>query len=296
MSQLRMSCSCGSLVLNDGRSIPSVGLGVYQSEPGSETYDAVAEALRLGYRHVDTAAFYDNEADVGRAVRDSGVDRDAVWVTSKLWPYQYDGRTATAAYEFALSEAENSLELLGIEYIDMYLIHAPPERSSKYDVRAAMWRAMEEVQRRGWCRSIGVSNYGEHHLMALIDSPETTVVPAVNQIEIHPFLRRDALAAKCAVLGIAVQAYSPLAKARRLTDERLVSLALTRGMSSAQLMLRWALQRGYIVLPKSVTPSRIAENLRAATAGEWELSDADMAELGRLDEHLVTGWDPTVQA
>ena len=284
-----------TILLNDGHTIPSIGLGVYQSDPGSETYDAVAAALRLGYRHVDTAAFYDNEEDVGRAVRDCGVARGSLWITSKLWPYQYDGRTAQAAYEFALSEAQNSLDLLGIEYIDLYLIHAPPERSTKYDVRAAMWKAMEEMQRRGWCRSIGVSNYGEHHLAALIDSPETTLVPAVNQIEIHPFLRRDALVAKCTALGIAVQAYSPLAKARRLEDATLVALGAKRGMSTAQLMLRWALQRGYIVLPKSVTPTRIAENLLAATTEEWALSDGDMAVLDSLDEHLVTGWDPTVQ-
>ena len=284
-----------SRALNDGRNIPSIGLGVYQSDPGEETYNAVAEALRIGYRHIDTASFYDNEASVGSAVRDSAVSRADIWITSKLWPFQYEGRSAEDAYAWAIAQAESSLEQLNIEYIDLYLLHAPPSLRKKYDARAAMWRALEEMQRRGLLKSIGVSNYGEHHLDALVGSAETSVVPAVNQIEVHPFLRRDSLVAKCALLGIAVEAYSPLAKARRLDDATLVAIAAKHSMTTAQIMIRWSLQTGMIALPKSVHAVRIAENFAAAAWAAGGLDAEDMVKLNALDEHLVTGWDPTVE-
>jgi len=269
-----------TIALNDGRSIPTIGLGVYQSRPGEETYKAVSHALKIGYRHIDTAAIYNNEADVGRAVADSGIPREQIWITTKLWTRGLD---ASAAYNAALAAGNESAAKLGT-YIDLFLLHSPHQPSARLD----FWRAMQELQRLGVAKSIGVSNFGVHHLRELAERALAT--PAVNQIELHPFLRQDAIEAACAEKGIVVQAYSPLAKAQRLGHPAVKAVAARLGVSAARVLVRWSVQRGYVALPKSVTPARIAEN---ADVFGFVLSTEDMQVLDGLDEHFTTGWDPT---
>jgi diketogulonate reductase-like aldo/keto reductase len=296
-----------TLPLNDGRRIPAVGLGVYQSEPGQETYSAVLAALALGYRHIDTAHLYQNERDVGRAVRDSGVPRGDIFITTKLWA-GFNGEPEDG-YAHAIAAGLDSEKKLGT-YIDLYLIHSPAWRRERVNA----WLGLEELRRRGVAKSIGVSNYGVHHLEELLGDARTEVVPAVNQIELHVFLRHDAIVAACRERGIVIEAYSPLAKARRLADVP-VRPVLMEGAgagdaedgggggvgggdaverappSAAQVMLKWGLQKGFVVLPKSVHPKRIAEN---ADVFGWALSDEAMAELDALGDGFSTGWDPTV--
>lgn len=284
------SVTTATLALNDGRSIPVVGLGVYQSRPGDETYNAVLSALSQGYRHIDTAHLYRNEIDVGRAVRDSGIPRDEIFITTKLWA-GFNGEPEDG-YEHAIASGLASQQKLGT-HIDLYLIHSPAWQNERINA----WRGMEELQRRGVAKSIGVSNYGVHHLEELIGDPRTEVVPAVNQIELHPFLRHDDIVEACRERwNIVIEAYSPLAKARRFGDVPVRSVVADRQEktslpSPAQVMLRWGLQHGFVVLPKSVNPKRIAEN---ADLFGWELSSTAMGELDTLGEGFSTGWDPTV--
>lgn len=260
--------------LNDGNYVPVVGLGVYQTPPGRVAYNAVLAALRAGYRHVDSAALYGNEADVGKAVRDSGIPRKDIFLTTKLWAMDCKGD----GYRFAMEQAEASLRCFGT-YVDLYLIHSPHHPSQRLD----MWRALEDLTKAGKVRSIGVSNYGVHHLEELINSPRTSMVPAVNQVEIHPFLRREEISSYCASKGIWIQAYSPLAKARKMNDPALVQIGRQYGKSSAQVMIRWSIQKGYITLPKSEDPGRIAEN---ALVFDFALSHADMMALDALDKQI----------
>lgn len=250
------------------------------SRPGDATYSAVSHALKIGYRHIDTATIYDNEADVGRAVADSGLNRETMWITSKLWARGLDENDA---YSSALAAGKESAARLGT-YIDLYLVHSPHQPTA----RAEFWRAMQELQRLGVAKSIGVSNFGVQHLRELAELKMT--VPAVNQVELHPFLRQDAIEAYCAEKGIVVQAYSPLVKAKRLQHPALKAVAKSLGVSPARVLVRWSVQRGYVALPKSVTPARIAEN---ADVFGFELSAEHMETLNGLDEHFVTGWDPT---
>ena len=285
------SVATATLAMNDGRRIPVVGLGVYQSKPGEETYSAVREAIALGYRHIDTAHLYQNEVAVGRAVRDSGVPREDMFITTKLWA-GFNGEPEDG-YEHAIASGMESQRKLGT-YIDLYLIHSPAWRRQRVNA----WRGMEELQRRGVAKSIGVSNYGVHHLDELIGDARTEVVPAVNQIEQHVFLRHDGIVKACRERNILIEAYSPLAKARRLGDVPIRPVVLETSVagakappSSAQIMLKWGLQKGFVVLPKSVNPKRIAEN---ADLFGWALSDDAMAELDSLGEGFSTGWDPTI--
>ena len=267
---------------------------MYQSSPGEETYGAVLEALSQGYRHIDTAHLYRNEIDVGRAVRDSGIPREEIFITTKLWA-GFNGEPEDG-YEHAIASGLASQEKLGT-YIDLYLIHSPAWQNERINA----WRGMEELQRRGVAKSIGVSNYGVHHLEELVGDPRTAVVPAVNQIELHVFLRPDDIVEACRERwGIVIEAYSPLAKARRFADVPVRPVvAEQRGEgagdgplpSPAQVMLKWAVQKGFVVLPKSVNPKRIAEN---ADLFGWELSSTAMEELDALGEGFSTGWDPTV--
>jgi len=280
-----MSHTIGTAVakLNDGNTIPLLGLGVFRTAPGETAYNAVLAALKAGYRHIDTAALYKNEEDVGRALRDSGVQRSEVFVTSKLWAMGLpDG---ASGYEYALQEAEKSLRRLGT-YLDLYLIHSPHHPSARLD----MWRALVELKQSGRVRSIGVSNYGSHHIDEIIASG-SSVVPAVNQVEVHPFLLRDELAEYCLAKGIWVEAYSPLAKARKMDDPTLARVAAKHRRSVAQVLIRFSLQKGYITLPKSEDPKRIVDN---ANVFDFELPLEDVQALNSLDIHLVTGWDPTV--
>jgi diketogulonate reductase-like aldo/keto reductase len=267
--------SIPSLRLNNGIDLPQVGLGVYQAARGEETRAAVSAALALGYRHVDTASAYGNERDVGAAVRDSGLPRADVFVTTKLW-------NDNQGYDGALAAFDASLARLGLEYLDLYLLHWPVPGK-----RLASWRALERLLAEGRVRAIGVSNFMPRHLDELLAQAE--VVPAVNQIEVSPFLQQRAARAACARLGIVVEAYSPLTKGARLDHPVVVDVARRLRRSPAQVLLRWGVEHGMVVLPKSVHPQRIAEN---AALFDFTLPPAEMAELDALEEGLVTGWDP----
>lgn len=264
--------------LNTGAEIPRVGLGVFQAPRGEVTRGAVKAAIELGYRHIDTARVYSNEADVGAAVREAAVPREELFVTTKLW-------NADQGYEAARAAFDASLARLGLEYVDLYLVHWPvPGR------RLESWRALEEIYASGRARAIGVSNFMTHHLGELL--ARAKVVPAVNQIEISPFLQQREVRAYCEARGIVVEAYSPLTKGLRLDDRVVRRIAGEAGRSAAQVLLRWGLQHELIVLAKSVSPARLAENL---AVHDFELSAEQMAALDALEEGLVTGWDPRDQ-
>lgn len=262
--------------LTSGPELPMLGLGVYQSAPGRETEDAVKHALELGYRHVDTARFYANEADVGRAIRASGLPRSEVFVTTKLANPDHGFDAAKRACARSLSE-------LGFDYADLYLIHWPVAR-----LRGDSWRALVELRAEGKCRAIGVSNYTIRHLEELERS--SSVLPDVNQVELSPFLYQKELIDHCHARGIQVEAYAPLTQGQRLKHRRIVEIAARTGRTGAQVMLRWAVQHGLVVIPKSVRRVRIQENARIF---DFELSPADMATLDGLDEGLRTCWNPT---
>jgi diketogulonate reductase-like aldo/keto reductase len=268
-----------TIVLRDGRAIPQLGFGVFQIPPGEATRRAVETALASGYRHVDTAAAYRNEADVGAAIRASGLPLGSVWVTTKLANGDQGATTARRAFEA-------SLERLGLDAVDLYLLHWPHER------RLESWPVLEQLHAEGLARSIGVSNFLVRHLDELL--ADASVPPAVNQIELSPFLyrsREDTLR-RCAEEGIAVEAYSPLTKGRRLDDSTVASIAAGLRRTPAQVLIRWSLQKGFIVLPRSSNAGRIAEN---AAVFDFDLDDEQMAALDALDEGLTTGWDPARQ-
>ena len=262
--------------LADGVEIPRLGLGVYQSRPGEETRRAVVAALAAGYRHVDTARVYGNERDVGAALRESGVPRERVFVTTKLW-------NADHGYDATLRAVDASLSRLGLEQLDLYLVHWPVE-----GLRRDTWRAMEEIRAAGKARSIGVSNYTPRHLEELLG--HARVPPSVDQVELHPFLRQDALEAFARLHRVQVEAYAPLAKALRMDHPTLRAVAARHGKTPAQVLVRWGLQRDLVVIPKSVRPERIREN---AQVFDFALDDADLKALRGLDEGLRTSWDPT---
>lgn len=263
------------IVLNNGVAIPQLGIGVFQAARGAETYDAVREALRLGYRHIDTAAIYRNEEDVGRAIRDSGVPRDDIFVTSKLWNTDQGHDSTLAAYALTCRR-------LGLERLDLYLMHWPVPGK-----RLASWRALEELYAGARVRAIGVSNFMVRHLDELL--AQCAVVPQVNQIELSPFLQQAEVCAQCVASGIHIEAYSPLTKGRRLAHPVVDDIARRVGRSPAQVLIRWGVQHGFIVLPKSVRPDRIAENMAVF---DFELDDGAIQALNGLEEGLVTGWDP----
>jgi len=262
--------------LNNDVRMPILGLGVYQSPPGRVTRNAVNFALRIGYRHVDTARIYGNEADVGEAVRESGVPREDLFVTTKLW-------NSDQGYDSTLRAFEGSLKRLGLDYLDLYLVHFPVP-----DVRKESWRAMEALLKKGRCRAIGVSNFTIRHLEELIE--ESHVIPFVNQIEFHPFLYQKELLKYCQRKGIQVEAYSPLARGERLKHPRIISLATKYSKTPAQLMIRWGIQRGLVVIPKSTREERIRENSQVF---DFDISDDDMRSLDSLNEDLRLNWDPT---
>jgi methylglyoxal/glyoxal reductase len=264
------------LSLSDGHLMPAFGLGVYQSPAGKLTHQCVLDALTVGYRHIDTAAIYGNESDVGQAILDSGVSRSEVFVTTKLWNQQQ-------GYDSALKALERSLQLLKMEYVDLYLLHWPVPGK-----RHESWRALEKLKADGRARSIGVSNFTVDHLQDLLSRSNT--VPVVNQVEFNPFLFQKDLLAFCAAHRIQLEAYSPLARGRRLRDSTLVDIAQQHRKSPAQIMLRWALELGLVVIPKSVRPERIREN---ANVFDFKLSPMDHERMAKLNENLRTDWDPT---
>ncbi len=267
------------VMLNNGQTIPQFGFGVFLIEP-EDTAGAVSTALEAGYRHIDTAEMYGNEAEVGAAVTKSGLDRADVFVTSKLSNGCHrpdDARRAFAA----------SLDALGFDYLDLFLIHWP--LPTRYDGDyVSTWQTLEEFYRDGRARSIGVSNFQPHHLRRL--HQECEITPAVNQIEVHPFLTQDDVRAFCGGHQIAVEAWSPLARGGELLgDPTVVSVAKAAGKSPAQVVLRWHIERGDIIFPKSVSPSRIKENIDIF---DFELSASDIEAITALNKNLRTGPDP----
>ena len=267
-----------TLVLNNGVKIPVIGLGVFQNPAGESTRNAIRYALKAGYRHIDTARIYRNEQDVGRAIRESGIAREDIFITTKLW-------NSDQGYNSTLSACDKSLDKMELDYVDLYLMHWPVRH-----LRLESWRAMEKLLAEGKCRSIGISNFMDHHLRELLAQCE--IIPAVNQIELSPYnylQRRDTISI-CQDHNIMVEAYSPLTKGRKLNDPGLVKIALIYNKTPAQILVRWALELGFIVIPKSVRESRIYEN---ADVFDFSISQEDMLTLEGFNENLATGWDPT---
>jgi 2,5-diketo-D-gluconate reductase A len=263
--------------LNNGVQIPQFGYGVFQIEP-DRTAEAVRTAFEAGYRHIDTAQGYGNEEGVGQAVRESGLPREEVFITTKL----ANGRHG---YDEAIAALDESLQRLGLDYVDLYLIHWPRPHADRY---VETWRAFEKILSDGRARSIGVSNFQVPHLERL--AAETGTVPAVNQIELHPLLPQQELRDYHREHGIATEAWSPIGQGGDLLrDERLVSLGEKYGKSPAQIVLRWHIQLGNIVFPKSATPARIRENIEVF---DFELGDDDMATIAELDSGTRLGPDP----
>ena len=265
-----------SITLNDGNSIPQVGLGVWQTPP-QDTERAVSTALEAGYRHVDTAAAYGNEREVGSAVARSGLPREDVYLTTKLW-------NADHGYERTLKAFDASMERLATEYLDLYLIHWPmPSKNTYVDT----FKAFAHLRDQGRIRSIGVSNFAPEHLRILVDT--TGIVPAVNQVELHPLLQQEEVRAANAQLGIATEAWSPLGRGSLLGNPTITKVADAHGKTAAQALIRWHLQLGNIVIPKSVNPERIVSNFEVF---DFNLSDDQMALISSLANGTRLGPDP----
>jgi 2,5-diketo-D-gluconate reductase A len=269
-----------NITLNDGNTIPQLGFGVFQIKP-KDTAEAVGEALRVGYRHVDTAEMYGNEKEVGEAIRSFGLDRGDVYVTSKLNNAFHEPQDAREAFDRTLSE-------LGFDYVDLFLIHWPLPTLYDGDF-VSTWKTLEEFQRDGLARSIGVSNFQIEHLEEL--AAETDTVPAVNQIEVHPYFTNDAVREYGQEHGIVTEAWSPIAQGGVLEDTTITQIADKVGKTPAQVVLRWHIQRGDIIFPKSVTPSRMQENVELF---DFELESGDMDAISGLDrgEDGRTGPNP----
>jgi 2,5-diketo-D-gluconate reductase A len=266
-----------AVTLRDGVEIPQLGFGVFQVPP-EDTQRVVEEALAAGYRHIDTAAAYRNERGVGAAIAASGIPRDEVFVTTKLWNSQ-QGRDS------ALEAFAKSLERLGMGHVDLYLIHWP---APAQDLFVETWRAFEQIHEDGRARTIGVSNFRIEDLERLV--AETDTAPTVNQVELHPGFQQAELRAWLEEHGIAIEAWSPLGQGKALGEGTVVEIAERRGRTPAQVVIRWHLQLGNVVIPKSVTPERIRENIDVFG---FELSDAEMAAIGRLDAGGRIGPDPS---
>lgn len=269
-----------SVTLSDGSQVPAIGLGTYMIPSGGPTAKMVGAALDIGYRHIDTASIYGNETDVGDAVRASGLRRDEVWVTTKLWNADH-GRDAP------LRALKASLGRLRLDYVDLWLMHWP------VPPRLASWRVMEQAVDSGLARSIGVSNFLVPHLTELLDA--CRIAPTVNQIELSPFLlgTRAETVRLCQAAGIVLTAYSPLTKGQRLGHHVVGAIAREVNAEPAQILLRWCLQHGFVALPRTSDPKRARSNLSLRT---FELSPEHMRRLDELDENLTTGWDPAVSA
>jgi 2,5-diketo-D-gluconate reductase A len=265
-----------TITLNNGVKIPQLGFGVFQIPP-AETTEKTREALEVGYRHIDTAQMYRNEKEVGEAVRQFGIDRADVFVTSKLSNSKHDFDKALAAFD-------KSLDDLGFDYLDLFLVHWPMPAVGDY---VETWKAMEKIAESGRAKAIGVSNFQVPHLERLLS--ETDIVPAVNQIEVHPYLTQDAVRAFGREHGIATEAWSPIAQGKVLDNSAVVKIAGRIGRTPAQVVLRWHVQRGDIVFPKSVTRSRVEENFDLFS---FELADDEIEEISAQNRDERTGADP----
>jgi diketogulonate reductase-like aldo/keto reductase len=261
--------------LNNGVVIPSLGLGVWRSAPGVETQRAVEKALECGYRHIDTARIYDNEVDVGRAYRHSNLPRADIFITTKLW-------NDDQGYDKALRAFDESQRRLGVETVDLYLLHWPVAR-----LRKPSWKALERLYDEKRVRAIGVSNFTIRHLEELFGYAK--IPPAVNQVEMSPFLYQKALIAFAERHQVKIAAYSPLTRGRKLGDSRLTAMAEKYLKTPAQLLIRWALEHNLVVLPKSVTPERIRENFNVF---DFSIQPEDMAVMDTWDEGLRMAWNP----
>lgn len=262
------------LELNNGTSIPILGFGVWRSKSGEQTRQAVTWALKHGYRHIDTAAFYANEQDVGDALRQSGLRREEVFITTKLWNTDMRQHRQFEAFQ-------TSLRKLGMDYVDLYLIHWPVENFME------SWRCLERIYESGAARAIGVSNFKKHHLQTLL--AECNVAPAVDQMEFSPYMQDREALEFCRERGIVYEAWSPLGAGAYTDDPIIKAVGSKYGKSPAQTILRWVIQQDIVVFPKSVHESRIAEN---ADIFDFELSEEDMAEISSLNEFRRTGSDP----
>lgn len=268
-----------AVTLNNGVVMPQVGLGVFQSKEGDEVERAVSVALETGYRLIDTAAAYQNEVGVGKAIKASGLPREEVFITTKLW-------NAHHAYEDALRAFDESLEKLDCGYIDLYLIHFPVPMEGKF---TQAWKALETLYASNRVRAIGVSNFKPHHLEELLKEAKT--VPAVNQIELHPLFQQKEICSYCVEHSIAVESYSPLMEGKALDHPVIANLAQSYGKTPAQIILRWHVQSGFIVIPKSVKPERIRENIALF---DFELSEQDRQGIGGMDRQQRVGVDPDI--
>ena len=262
--------------LNNGVMIPRLGLGVYQSSPGQVTQKAVEYALKIGYRHIDTARIYNNESDVGSALRNSGIRREDVFITTKLW-------NSDQGYETALKACDASLKRLGLKYLDLYLIHWPVQ-----ETRDESWKALAQLLKEGKTRAIGVSNYTVRHLTELLEQSDT--VPLVNQVEFSPFLYQKQLLDYCEKNKIQLEAYSPLTQGEKLNHPKIQQIAKKHNKTPAQVLIRWSLQHNLITIPKSVREERIKENSQVF---DYNLTNEDMRILDSLDENFRNSWDPT---
>ncbi|EMK08534.1 MULTISPECIES: aldo/keto reductase [Leptospira] len=265
-----------TVTLNNGISMPILGLGVWKTKSGKECKEAVLNALEAGYRHIDTARIYDNEEDVGQAIRESGIPRKEIFITTKLW-------NADQGPDKTRKALENSLDKLGIDFVDLYLIHFPV--TSK---RMDSWKELEKVYHDKLCKAIGVSNYTITHLGELLKDSQIT--PAVNQVEFHPFLNQIHLLEYCKKHKIQLEAYSPLAHGQKIEDPTISKIAQKYNKTPAQILIRWAIEQKIVVIPKSTQKKRIIENSKVF---DFAISEEDMKILNSLDEDFRTCWDPS---
>ncbi|MDR9855841.1 aldo/keto reductase [Paenibacillus sp. VCA1] len=264
-----------TVTLNSGHSMPWFGLGVYKVQEGQEVVDSVKTAIASGYRSIDTAALYGNEEGVGQAIRESGVPREELFITTKVW-------NSDQGYDSTFKAFETSITKLGLDYVDLYLVHWPVKGKYK-----ETWRALEKLQQDGRVRSIGVSNFHIHHLEDVMK--DANVKPAVNQVELHPLLNQAELREYCKSQGIQIEAWAPLAQGHLLDNEVLKNIGAKYGKSTAQVILRWDIQNEIVTIPKSINPKRIVEN---ADIFDFELTAEDMEQINGLNENRRFGADP----
>lgn len=264
------------LEMNNGLDIPVLGLGTWQTRAGTETVNSVLWALDFGYRHIDTAAIYENEESVGEGIRKSGIPREEIFVTTKVW-------NSDQGYDKALRAFDRSIKKLGLDYVDLYLIHWPVE-----GLRKDTWKALEYLHGNGKVSSIGVSNYTIKHLEELLEL--ASILPIINQVEFHPYLYQKELMDYCNSKNIIIEAYSPLVRGRKFKDPKLIKIAEKYSKSPAQILIRWALQHNLVVLPKSAHRERIIEN---ASVFDFNISAEDMNFLDSFDEVARVCWDPS---